>query len=71
MAEHTAEALGSAYVRYLMQRTGKTAENVRDAYFSQTGNTPEGGWGRFRKWAGERVFLMDQLGRDPFLEDAR
>lgn len=70
MADPTANSLAMAYIKYLMDRTHSTAEKVRDAYFSQTGNVPEGNPGNFRKWAGQRVYVMDQLGRDPFAGDA-
>lgn len=69
-ADHTAAALSGAYVRYLMDRTGRTAEEVRDFYYHATGNVPDGNPRAFCKWASRKVMLMDQHGQDPFEESA-
>jgi hypothetical protein len=67
MAPHTLEALCGGYVRYLSQRTKLTAEQIQDRYFCETGGLhPERDWHAFRKWAGRKVYVMDQLGHYPF-----
>jgi hypothetical protein len=66
MAEHTLEALAMAYVRYLMGRCEVDGEFIREAYFSETGNVPEGRPADFRKWAAHKVHMLDQVGINPF-----
>jgi hypothetical protein len=71
MAEHTLSALCGAYTRYLSSRTGLSEETVQDRYFTETGNQPDRDLPRFRRWAGDKVYLLDQLRVDPFSEEAQ
>lgn len=71
MADHSALALAGAYCRYLYERTGTPPSAMREAYFRSTGETPAGYPHRFRKWLGQRVYMMDQLGKHPFPDDDR
>jgi hypothetical protein len=70
MAQHTLQALCGSYVRYLMQRTGKSAETIGDRFYTETGGDPERNPAEFRKWAGQKVYMLDQLRLDPFAGDA-
>ncbi len=66
MSHHTLLALASAYVRYLSQRTGKSAEFIQDRFYTEKGLTAEREPAQFRRWAGDKVYVMDQLRLDPF-----
>lgn len=70
MAQHTLIALCGGYVRHLMQRTGKSAEYIGDRFYTETGGNLERDPERFRRWAGEKVYMVDQLRRDPFEDEA-
>lgn len=70
MSEHTLRALCAGYARYLMRRTGLSAERIREHFLFETGETPESDPARFRKWAGAKCYVMDQLRQPPFAECA-
>lgn len=70
MSEHTLAALCGAYVRYIATRRGISEETVMDRYYTETGKDAERDKAGFRKWAGQKVYIMDQLRVDPFSEKA-
>jgi hypothetical protein len=71
MSATALEALGWAYVRHISERSGHSAETIMDRYYTSTGMDAARDWGKFRKWAGEKVYIVDQLGLDPFGEEAQ
>jgi hypothetical protein len=77
MAEHTARAFVGAYATWLATRsrrlpwmTPMTAEQVYDRYYTETGKNAEREPEHFRKWAGHKLFLAEQLSTDPFAGEA-
>jgi hypothetical protein len=66
MAHHTLVALAFAGVRYLSQRTRLSEETVLDRFYTETGGHPERDAADLRRWVSKKIFLMDQLQRDPF-----
>ncbi len=66
MARHTLMALCAGYVEYLSQRTGKHAEYIQDRFYTDKGLHAERSPEQFRRWCGERVYVLDQLRLDPF-----
>jgi hypothetical protein len=70
MAPHVLHAMVGAYVRYLSQRTGLDANTIQDRFYTERGQHAERAPADFRKWAGQKVYLMDQLRIDPFGEPA-
>lgn len=66
MAAHTLAALCGAYVRYVAQRTGYSEEYILDRFYTETGGNSERDHDAFRRWAGKKVYMLDQLRVDPF-----
>ena len=66
MAHHTKLALALAYLSYLSKQTGISPEKIGNHFYCETGSNPERDPDRFRKWAGQKVYVMDQLRNPPF-----
>jgi hypothetical protein len=70
MSDMALAALCGAYVRYLAERTNRAEESIQDSYYTETGMQPERDMPKFRRWAGDKVYMLDQLRIDPFGEEA-
>jgi hypothetical protein len=54
-------------LRHLIDRTGKTAEQIKDHFYCAAGSNPEEDWGRFVKWCRAKLLMLEQGGQ-PFDE---
>jgi hypothetical protein len=70
MSDMALAALCGAYVRYLSEGTGLDQETILDRFYTETGRQPSHDRPGFRRWAGDKVYMLDQLRIDPFGEDA-
>jgi hypothetical protein len=71
MSDMALAALCGAYVRYLSEGTGMEEETILDRFYTETGRQPSQDRAGFRRWAGDKVYVMDQLHLDPFGEEAQ